>query len=624
MGVAQRSFTAVYEDASPTINTPAGTVAEDYLVMVFAELSNRGATTAPDGWTFLGRWENGTTTSEAALELYGRTAGSIPASQTWTANADTNYVAWHLLCFSGVDLAAPFAVSPTVTASDATSVTSKTSPSVAGPVGGLVVQGWHWWASGGTITPPGGLGGLVVSGPTNGQLATGTRAADGTDGGETASFSASDDAQAFTFVLAVDGPTVDAGPDASVARGANANLVGTASGTGTLSYQWAKDSGPGTLTFGTPTAKDTTVSTPTEGTYVVRLTVTDDNGTSSDTMTLTVLAPTVEAGPEVVVAPDVLGTLDGTVTWPGTVGTVAWSGPVEVVITNATSVDTTAKSATVGTYTLTLTATDSVGPVSDTMTFRVNVAPVVDAGGPYTGKGGVPTQLTGSATDADPLTYAWSADPPLVSFSDPTALSPTATADPGSYTLSLAADDGFYQVTDTAALEVSNPPIMLKMTAVAAGDIEAQTSVHVHGVLAGETYAASAGFRHGGTSRPCRVVLDFYALSGNLLSTVQGADVLDGSTLTTASVTAVAPPLATSAKIRLRVLGCAAGEVHRADAVSMTGLVGNPEPTRQRAVFDFGTSQPGAGFQVSFPTLRGVAVRSVTAVTQPQGDRPRR
>lgn len=342
-------------------------------------------------------------------------------------------------------------------------------------------------------------------------------------------------------------------------------------------------------------------------------------------------ATVVDAGPDVKAANiNVNATLDGTVTWsPDGPGTTTWtkdSGPGTITFGNAALIDTTVQAGTLGTYVLKLTATDPdlVTTNSDTTTFRVNVPPVVDAGGPYSGQGGVPVALNGTVTDSDPVTLTWSANPPTVSFSNPNIVNPTVTASEGSYTLSLKADDGIHAVTDTATLTLSKAPVQLKMTATAAGDIVAESAVHWFGILPGETYNASVGFRHGGTSRSCTVALLFYALSGNLLSEVVGNSALDGSTLTTASVSAVAPAEAASVRIKLRVAAAAAAEVHYADNASLVGMVGDPEPTRQRAVFDFGTAQPGAGFQVKFPTLRGVAVRSVSAVVQDAGERPRR
>jgi hypothetical protein len=85
-------------------------------------------------------------------------------------------------------------------------------------------------------------------------------------------------------------PTANAGPDQSeeVCPGANAliNLVGSGSGTGTLSYAWDFDASDGITV-------DSTEQNPQnvafgEGIYTVTLTVTNDCGSASDEMILTI------------------------------------------------------------------------------------------------------------------------------------------------------------------------------------------------------------------------------------------------------------------------------------------------------------------------------------------------
>jgi len=56
---------------------------------------------------------------------------------------------------------------------------------------------------------------------------------------------------------------------------------------GIISYQWSQQSGPGTITFGTPNAENTTIEADTDGTYIIRLTVIDNAGnTGYDEFTL--------------------------------------------------------------------------------------------------------------------------------------------------------------------------------------------------------------------------------------------------------------------------------------------------------------------------------------------------
>lgn len=66
-----------------------------------------------------------------------------------------------------------------------------------------------------------------------------------------------------------------------------------------------------------------------------------------------------------------------------------------------------------GSYTVDLSADDGTGMATSTITVQVdNVAPTVDAGGPYTGDEGSPVTLTATATDpgADTLQYRWDFD----------------------------------------------------------------------------------------------------------------------------------------------------------------------------------------------------------------------
>jgi hypothetical protein len=66
-----------------------------------------------------------------------------------------------------------------------------------------------------------------------------------------------------------------------------------------------------------------------------------------------------------------------------------------------------------------------------------------------------------------------------------------------------------------------------------------------------------------------------------------------------------------------------AGEKVDTKTWTEAGTAASTSGTRHREVFDFGRFQPGAGFQVKFPSLRGVAIRSVTVVYD-ETARPRR
>lgn len=87
-------------------------------------------------------------------------------------------------------------------------------------------------------------------------------------------------------------PSVDAGSDIIAKTVASIN----ATSSGAAAFAWSKDSGSGTINFGSPNAEDTTVDANTDGTYTLRLTVTDLAGNiASDTMQFTrdTIPPTV-------------------------------------------------------------------------------------------------------------------------------------------------------------------------------------------------------------------------------------------------------------------------------------------------------------------------------------------
>jgi len=85
---------------------------------------------------------------------------------------------------------------------------------------------------------------------------------------------------------------------------------------------------------------------------------------------------------------------------------------------------------------------------------------MVNAGGPYTDNEGSPIPLTGSASDpdGDPLTFAWSANSPVCTFSDPIALQTNITCgDNGDYTATLIVNDGVNEpVSSSATITINN------------------------------------------------------------------------------------------------------------------------------------------------------------------------
>ena len=91
-------------------------------------------------------------------------------------------------------------------------------------------------------------------------------------------------------------PTVNAGADQTVAHPTTVTLSGTVTDDGlpidsTLSFNWTKISGPGTVTFANASALQTTATFSATGTYVLRLTASDTELSATDDVTITQTPP---------------------------------------------------------------------------------------------------------------------------------------------------------------------------------------------------------------------------------------------------------------------------------------------------------------------------------------------
>lgn len=88
-------------------------------------------------------------------------------------------------------------------------------------------------------------------------------------------------------------PVVNAGPDQTVTLYDGATLGGTVTDDGlpagsSVTQEWTRESGPGTVTFGSPTALQTTAAFSEPGTYVLNLSASDSQLTGSDMVTIVV------------------------------------------------------------------------------------------------------------------------------------------------------------------------------------------------------------------------------------------------------------------------------------------------------------------------------------------------
>ncbi|HEV2706799.1 MAG TPA: RHS repeat-associated core domain-containing protein [Pyrinomonadaceae bacterium] len=283
-------------------------------------------------------------------------------------------------------------------------------------------------------------------------------------------------------------PTVEAGDEQTITLPATALLNGVVTDDGRpanalVTSQWSKLSGPGAVTFTDASAPLTNAAFAEEGTYVLRLTASDGEYSSSDTVTINVkpvpsnLAPTVNAGADQLINPPATSaTLNGTVTDdgrpPSSSLTYAWtkvSGPGTVSFSNPAALATTANFGEAGVYVLRLTADDTELTGSDDVRITVNgtnKAPVVNAGADQTVAHPTIITLGGSATDDglpidSTLHVTWSkvSGPGTVTFLNAAALKTNALfSAPGVYVLRLTASDNELTSADEVSITQTPPP----------------------------------------------------------------------------------------------------------------------------------------------------------------------
>ncbi|HZN38533.1 MAG TPA: hypothetical protein VFD82_06995 [Planctomycetota bacterium] len=180
-------------------------------------------------------------------------------------------------------------------------------------------------------------------------------------------------------------PTVNAGPDVTIAFPSAASLAGSATDDGflgPLTIQWSKLSGPGTATFAAPNQAATTVAFSVAGSYSLQLRASDGEFTRTDTVLVTVqppnLAPTVNAGLDLTILITSAAHLVGTVTDDGLPGgplTIQWSkstGPGTANFTTPTQPVTNVSFSAAGIYTLQLSASDGALTRTDSVVVTVD------------------------------------------------------------------------------------------------------------------------------------------------------------------------------------------------------------------------------------------------------------
>jgi gliding motility-associated-like protein len=218
-------------------------------------------------------------------------------------------------------------------------------------------------------------------------------------------------------------PVADAGPNREITLPTSSVSI-TGSGTdsdGTIaSYLWSQVSGPNTATTTNLTLPTITFSNLIAGTYIFRITVTDNKGAKGQKdVSVKVnpqpvnIPPVANAGPDMPITLPVNSvTLSGSGTdTDGTINTYAWtqiSGPSPADLTSPATASTNADNLVEGIYVFRLTVTDDDGVTGfDEVKITVNpipanLPPIANGGGnkivtlPATS-----TSLSGSATDSD-------------------------------------------------------------------------------------------------------------------------------------------------------------------------------------------------------------------------------
>ncbi len=273
----------------------------------------------------------------------------------------------------------------------------------------------------------------------------------------------------------------------------------TLSGSGTDSdgsiskYAWTKVSG-GAATISTPSAAKTTVTGLVQGTYVFRLTVTDNSGaTATSDVTVTVnsaanKAPVANAGSaQTITLPTSSVTLSGSGTdSDGSISKYAWTkvSGGGATIASPSAAKTNITGLVQGTYVFRLTVTDNNGAtatsdVTVTVNPAANKAPVANAGGAQTIT--LPTSsvtLSGSGTDSDGsiTSYAWTkVSGGAATISAPSAAKTTVTGlVQGTYVFRLTVTDN-KGATGTATVTVTVNPAANKAPVANAGGAQTIT-----------------------------------------------------------------------------------------------------------------------------------------------------
>ncbi len=232
------------------------------------------------------------------------------------------------------------------------------------------------------------------------------------------------------------------------------------------SYSWSQSSGPAGASIASATSATTNVTGLSAGTYIFKLTVTDNKGATGSALdtivvnTSTNQSPVANAGADqTITLPVTTVTVNGSASNDpgGSITKYAWSllsGPSKVSIVSASSVSTAINNLIIpGIYVVKLTVTDNSGKTaSDYVAINVkgaaNQAPVANAGADQTIASPASTVIVSGSASTDAggsiVKYAWSllSGPSKVSIASPSSVT-TAINNlvPGIYVFKLTVTD---------------------------------------------------------------------------------------------------------------------------------------------------------------------------------------
>ncbi|MEA2203723.1 MAG: hypothetical protein QOE77_499 [Blastocatellia bacterium] len=326
--------------------------------------------------------------------------------------------------------------------------------------------------------------------------------------------SASDDIT-LTVQPANQPPTVNAGPNQTIALPRTATLTGTVADDGlppntALITGWSQISGTGIVTFEDAAQRETTASFSHPGIYVLRLTASDSELSASSDVTINVQpenqAPSTSAGADQITSLPNSIQLNGSMSddgWPeGSTLNAHWttvSGPAPVVFENPNMTVTAASFTIAGVYVLRLTTSDGELNGTDEVTIVVdplNTAPLANAGADQTIILPQPVNLSGTMADdgwprGSSVTANWSklSGPGSVVFANANTSATSATfSEPGTYVLRLTVSDTQLTTGDDITITVLPPNHAPTANAGADQSISLFTPAHLNGSLSDDGY----------------------------------------------------------------------------------------------------------------------------------------